>query len=64
MLNDEQKRQKAKLEAQVRRYEAKGYMDTVAHLLLARLQQAEKQTDEGVTPRNTKKVKQEAQDGE
>ena len=49
-----------KLKKQVARYEAKGRYDTAAHKMLARLLQPV----EGVTPRNTKKVKQEAQDGE
>ena len=61
MLNDEQKRQKEKLEKQVKRFEEKGYFDTVAHVLLARLQE---HSVEGVTPRNTKKVKQEVANGE
>lgn len=64
MLNDEQLRMKSKLEKQVRRFEEKGYMDTAAHQVLARLQEAEKQPAEGIIPRNTKKVKQEAADGE
>ena len=64
MLNDEQLRMKSKLEKQVRRFEEKGYTDTAAHQVLARLQEAEKQSAESITPRNTKKVKQEAADGE
>lgn len=64
MLNDEQLRMKSKLEKQVRRFEEKGYMDTAAHQVLARLLEAEKQSAEGIIPRNTKKVKQEAADGE
>jgi hypothetical protein len=62
MLNDEQKRLKEKLLKQVKRYEEKGYTDTAAHTVLANLLKAE--SDEGVNPRNTKKVKQEAANGE
>lgn len=64
MLNDEQKRLKAKLEKQVERYEAKGYMDTAAHQALALLLAAEKQPAEGASLRSTKKVKQEDANGE
>lgn len=64
MLNDEQKRLKEKLERQVRRYEEKGYADTAAHVALARLLETEKQSVEGVTPRNTRRVKQEDANGE
>ena len=49
-----------KLRKQVARFEAKGRKDTAAHIMLARLLKPV----EGVTPRNAKKVTQEAQDGE
>lgn len=63
MLNDEQLRMKSKLQAQVKRFEEKGYFDTAAHQVLARLLEAEKQSAEDITPRNTRKVKQEAVNG-
>lgn len=53
-----------KLKAQIARYEAKGYKDTAAHQVLARMLKKQPKPVEDVIPRNTKKVKQEAQDGE
>ncbi len=50
-----QSKQIEKLKRQVKRFEEKGYYDTAAHEMLKRLLHS----DEGVTPRNTKKVKQE-----
>lgn len=64
MLNDEQKRLKSKLERQVRRFEEKGYTDTAAHQVLARLQKAEIQSVEGIIPRKPQRVKQENANGE
>ena len=48
-----------KLRKQVARYEAKGYVNTAAHQLLAR----ELKLVEAVKPRNTKKVIQEEPNG-
>ena len=45
-----------KLKKQVKRFEDKGYFDTAAHQMLANLL---KDSDEGVSPRNTETVKQE-----
>jgi len=49
-----------KLKKQVKRFEEKGYTNTAAHQALRNLLNPV----EGVTPRNTKKVSKEAQDGE
>jgi hypothetical protein len=64
MLNDEQKRMKAKLQKQVEQFERKGYMNTDAHEKLASLLELELQPAEGVSLRSTKKVKQEVANGE
>lgn len=58
MPNNE--KQIEKLQKQVKRFEEKGYTDTAAHQMLNNLLHPV----EGVTPRNTKKVNKEAQDGE
>lgn len=54
------KEQIEKLQKQVKRFEEKGYTNTAAHQMLNNLLHPV----EGVTPRNTKKVNKEAQDGE
>ena len=64
MLNDEQKRLKAKLIKQVEQYERKGYMDTVAHEILANLIKLETQPEDGVPVRTPKRVKPEVTNGE
>ena len=55
-----QNKQIEKLRKQVARFEAKGYTNTAAHIMLERLLQPV----EDKIPRNTKKVNKEAQDGE
>lgn len=60
MPNNDKEKQIEKLKKQVKRFEEKGYMDTAAHQMLKNLLHPE----EGVIPRNTKKVNKEAQDGE
>ena len=62
MLNDEQKRMKAKLLKQVEQYERKGYKDTAAHEVLANLLKLEKETEDSVSVR-TPKAKSEATNG-
>lgn len=58
-----QNKQIEKLKQQVARYEAKGYKNTAAHIMLERLQ-SKKHPVAGVSSGTPKKVKQEAQDGE
>lgn len=48
-----------RLREQVKRAEERGQFDTCHHTMLANLLSQSK-TDEGITPRNTKKVTQEA----
>jgi len=56
-----QNKQIEKLKQQVKRFEEKGYFDTAAHQMLANL--LKKDSVEGVSPRNTDKVKQENKNG-
>ena len=57
MPNNEKQNKIEKLRKQVKRYEDKGYKDTAAHIMLARL--LGEYPAEGVSPRNAKKVVQE-----
>jgi len=57
MLNNEKQDKIDKLRKQVKRYDDKGYKDTAAHIMLARL--LGEYPAEGVSPRNAKKAAQE-----